>query len=180
MRDLFLQVIAIMRCLRDDDWWYVDIKPSNFLVQDLERGPQIEIGDLGGLVRYGSKNVTISPSQLPKDTVAQLTWANLNSVISTLLGELLIQMLCANPTTDDTNRPISSFFGCLVDQSKPQCEKDLLVSIRANLATGLSLDDELVVDLLATGFLLLGYRGMKLEWQDVTALASPMNSLNSL
>jgi serine/threonine protein kinase len=178
IREVFMQILSIMRCLRAAGWWYNDIKPSNFLVMD-EDPVRVQIGDLGGLVRYGDKRVTLSPGQLAKETVSSLSWANLNSAVSTLLGELLLQLLMDVEDSSDTNKALAGFFTCVNESPKGPCENQLLSSVRQGLAEGVLVSDPLVLDMLTIALLLIGFRGMKLEWQDVTALDSAVNRFDS-
>jgi serine/threonine protein kinase len=179
LRDMFLQTLSIMRCLRTRKYWYNDIKPSNFLVVENEGGREvrIEIGDLGGLDAYGAASITISPGRLAPDVVSKLSWNDLDASISTLLGELLLQMLTKTGSGDDTNAPVVDYFACLQKQSRVVCEKDLVAKVKSSLAAGLTLGDPLVVDLVSVAFLLMGYKEMKLSWQDVQGLSGPLNTL---
>lgn len=178
IRDFLMQAVTIMRCLRTRDFYYTDIKPSNFVV--VESGgqpPRIEISDLGGLSQYGDRRITISPGQLPEAMKEHISWTDLDTVISLLLGEMLLQMLMKTPKAEDYNRPVADFFGCLQGQKKSRCEQDLFKAVKSHLAAGITINDSLSLDLLCVAFLLMGFKGYRISWKEIHTLASPINSL---
>jgi serine/threonine protein kinase len=178
LRDLFMQTLTIMRCMRTRQYYYCDIKPSNFVVLEREgAAPRIEISDLGGIVQYGDNNITISPGQLPDDMKKNLSWTNLDAALSMLLGEMLLQMLMKTPRADDSNPPVANFFACIQKQKKEVCEKELLKTVKRDLAVGISIDDALSLDLVCVAFMLMGFGGRHIDWQEVHTLASPINSI---
>ena len=68
VRDMFMQTLTILRCLRSRGYYYTDIKPSNFGIvhRDGKTTPYVQITDLGGITLYGKSNMVISPGRLPK------------------------------------------------------------------------------------------------------------------
>lgn len=176
IRDFFMQILSILRCLRTRKYYYCDIKASNFLVQTVPgKPPRIEIGDLGGISQYGSNQITITTGQLPESMRQSLSWKNIDAALSMLLGEILLQMMVKTPTASDTIAPVVNFFACIQDQKKSICEKSLLEMIENDLAHGISLQNPLCLDMLCVSFMLIGYKDMKLDWQDVVKLHSSIN-----
>ena len=178
VRDFFLQILTVLRCLRTRKYYYSDIKPTNFLVVYNSEGiPHVEIGDLGGLVAYGDKTITISPGQLPDDVRSQLSWPTLDTALSVLLGALLLQMLIKSVAPSDAVPPLIDFFACLRGQATEICKSELLTAAKTDLAAGISTDDPLSLDLISVALLLIGVGGLRLQWQDVPSLDSPINSI---
>lgn len=178
IRDLFMQILSILRCLRTRKYYYCDIKASNFLVQITpDKPPRIEIGDLGGISQYGSNQITITTGQLPEKMRKNLSWENIDVTLSMLLGEILLQMLVRSPTDSDTIPPVMNFFACIQNQKKSICEENLLEIVEGDLANGISLQNPLCLDMLCISFMLMGFNNIKLDWQDIPKLQSSINVL---
>ena len=198
IKDFFLQILSILRSLRTRNYYYTDIKPTNFLVGHDSAGcnPRILIGDLGGLVVRGSARISTSPGRLPEDIKGQLSWSSMDVALSVLLGELLLQMLLKTrpqeeeaPATDvpggDALAPLDDFLACVRERergkkrsssSRRPCHTELLGAAKRELAAGIEIEDPLSLDLLCIALLLMGFGDRKMCWQDVPSLHSPINS----
>ena len=176
IKEMFLQIITILKSLRARDFYYCDIKPSNFFVRiSHDNQTKLEIGDLGGLVKFGDPHITISPSQLPAHMLTSLSWKNIDETISLLLGELLLQMLIASSDSRDDIKPLNNLIGCLQNKNKETCETLLLSEIKSHLAPGIDINRSLDLDLISLSFMLTGFRNYYLSWLDIQTLQSPVN-----
>ena len=103
-------------------------------------------------------------------------WPRLDKAVSMLLGELLLQMLTKSGPADDANAPVVDFIACARRKgAAARCEDELLRRVKADLA--LDANDPLVSDLLCVALLLMGFRGLYIDWQEVSTLDSPINSI---
>ena len=105
-----------------------------------------------------------------------LAWNDVDVAISMLLGELLLQMLTETPKADDDASSISIFLTVFVI-AKSRLAKKLCSRPSRGLCDRNSTDDALSLDLLSVAFLLMGFTGEYISWQDVPTLVSPINSL---
>jgi serine/threonine protein kinase len=160
IKQLFLQLYAILMCLRNAGYWYNDIKGSNFLVK--EDGTLI-IGDLNGLNKFNDPNITLTPSHLPPSFTTSLSWSSLDVVTSFLLGDIILLLLVGSSA-------LASFYTCIQSESVDRCLDSILDILRHKMPATLPITNDAVRDLAAIALILLGYRQLSTTTSEIQYL----------
>lgn len=175
VQGIFLQVVTILNCLREQKLYYNDLKPTNLVVKSSpgDPVPRVVIGDLGGIDEEGSAHITVTPSRLPVTLLQNLQWQKIDVLTGFLLGELILQLLM-QPSSAGSVHPMNDFMRCLRDAvSSDSCtDKHILPALKDSLAINLSLNDPRIMDLSALDLNLLGYRGWFISADDALGLKS--------
>ena len=161
VQGIFLQIVTILSCLREQKLYYNDLKPTNLLVKSFpgDPVPRVVIGDLGGIDGEESTRITVTPSRLPPELLRNLQWQKIDVLTGFLLGELILQLLM-RPILVGSVHPMNEFLRCLhSSSSSDSCiDEHLLPALKSSMASNLSLENPKVLDLSAIALNLLGYR----------------------